>query len=123
MNTENIFLDVERWTQYAHPAKELEHLQGKATPEEIKSYFIHKSINASMLKRISHRQIEKMEENVKNTKTKLVFKDKLRKLNPQKKNDPGSGLSSVKSSSKTNAWSEEEPEVSQYLNFEEQEAL
>ena len=52
-----------------------------------------------------------------------MFKDKLKKLHPQKKNDPGSALSSVKSSSKTNAWSEEEPEVSQYLNFEEQEAL
>lgn len=32
MNTENIFMDVERWTQYAHPTKELEQLQVKATP-------------------------------------------------------------------------------------------
>jgi hypothetical protein len=32
MNTENIFLDVERWAQYSHPTKELEHLKTKGTP-------------------------------------------------------------------------------------------
>ena len=74
MNTENIFLDVERWTQYSHPTKELEHLQHKGSPQDIKTYFIHKSINASTLKRISHRQMEKMEENIKNIKIKHIFK-------------------------------------------------
>ena len=118
MNTENIFLDVERWSQYSHPTKELEHLQRKGTPEEIKSYFIHKSINASMLDRISHRQIEKMEENVRNNKVKLIYKEKSRKLNLQRKHDSKGAATSAKSSSKTNSWSEEDPEVSQYLNFE-----
>ena len=105
MHTENIFLDVDRWAQYSHPTKELEHLQHKATPEEIKTYFIHKSINASTLKRISHRQIEKMEENLKSTKIKLIFKEKLKKCHHNRKHDSGSALSSVKSSSKTNSWS------------------
>jgi len=105
MNTENIFLDVDRWTQYSHPAKELEHLQHKATPDEIKSYFIHKAINASMLKRISHRQVEKMEENIKSHKIKLIFKEKLKKCHTHRKSDAGSALSSAKSSSKTNSWS------------------
>ncbi len=60
MNTENIFLDVERWSQYSHSTKELEHLQLKGTPEQIKNYFLHKAINGSMLKRISNRQLEKI---------------------------------------------------------------
>jgi hypothetical protein len=29
MNTENIFIEVERWTQYVHPIKELESLQAR----------------------------------------------------------------------------------------------
>ena len=54
-------------------------------------------------------------------KLKLIFKDKHRKLNIPRKTDPTGPDIEAKSSSKTSSWSEEEQEVSQYLNFEEQE--
>ena len=74
MNTENIFLDVERWSQYSHPTKELEQLQGRSSPEQIKNYFIHKTLNASILRRISNRQVEKIEDHLLTPKIKLILK-------------------------------------------------
>ena len=89
MNPENIFLDVDRWTHHSHSSKELEALKNKASPDQIKNYFLHKSVNGSILKRISSRQMDKMEENLRSLKIKMIFKDKNRKLNIHKKTEPG----------------------------------
>lgn len=60
MNTENIFLDVDRWTQYSHPTKDLQNLQLKASPQQIKNYFLHKPASPPILRRISNRQLDKI---------------------------------------------------------------
>ena len=121
MNTENIFFDVQRWTQYSHPLKDLEHLQSKGTPDHIKNYFLHKTINGSILRKISSRQVEKIQQNIKSVKVKMILKEKSKKFSLNKKLENGNAAASAKTSIKTNNWSEEEPEVSQYLNFQEQE--
>ena len=65
--------------------------------------------------------MEKMEENIKNQKIKMIYKEKARRFHVHRKYESGNSVASAKSSSKTNSWSEEDQQVSQYLNFEEQE--
>lgn len=80
MSTENIFLDVERWSQYSHPTKDLQHLQLKGTPEQIKNYFLHKAPHRSMLRRATSRQMEKIEDSLRSPKIKMIFKEKAKRL-------------------------------------------
>jgi hypothetical protein len=61
--------------------------------------------------------MEKIEENIKHPKLKMILKEKTRKFNLQRRPEYENGASSLKSSSKTNTCSEEDQEVSQYLNF------
>lgn len=61
--------------------------------------------------------MEKVEDSVQHPKLKLILKEKTRKFNLQRRPESDNRLSSLKSSSKTNTWSEEDQEVSQYLNF------
>ncbi len=75
-----------------------------------------------MLRRISNRQMEKIEDHLPTPKIKLILKEKGRKFHPVRRHSEGSAASSAKSSSKTNTWSEEDQEVSQYLTFEDHEA-
>ena len=51
----------------------------------------------------------------------MILKEKSKKFSLNKKLENGNAAASAKTSIKTNNWSEEEPEVSQYLNFQEQE--
>ncbi|MCB0369020.1 MAG: hypothetical protein KDD45_06085, partial [Bdellovibrionales bacterium] len=80
----------------------------KATKLEIKNYFIHKKINANMLHKISKKKKKKMEENIKNQKIKMIYKEKARRFHVHRKYESGNSVASAKSSSKTNSWSEED---------------
>lgn len=120
MNTENIFLDAERWSQYSHPTKELEELQRETNPEQIKAYFSHKTFNASMLGRISNRQMEKIESHIHTPKIKFILKKKSLKLYPVRRplgDTTGESTSSSKTSSKEIICKDEDHEVFQYLTF------
>ena len=70
-----------------------------------------------MLKRLTHRQLDKVEDSIKHQKLKLILKEKARKFNLRHRPECDKAASSAKSSNKTNSWSEEDQEVSQYLNF------
>ena len=70
-----------------------------------------------MLRRLSHRQMDKVEDSIKHQKLKLILKEKARKFNLRRRPETDNAAPSAKSSSKTNSWSEEDQEVSQYLNF------
>lgn len=61
--------------------------------------------------------MEKVEDSIKHPKLKLILKEKARKFNLPRKPECEKLAHSAKSSSKTNICSEEDQEVSQYLNF------
>ena len=95
---------------------------GKRQPRTDQKLLPSQNTQRPMLRRISNRQMEKIEDHLPTPKIKLILKEKGRKFHPVRRHSEGSAASSAKSSSKTNTWSEEDQEVSQYLTFEDHEA-
>lgn len=98
-------------------------MRASSSARSIQRYFINKRITPNRLAQISAAQHHKVQSVISHPKLKQIYKDKARKCKRLTPPHDSSQEIEAKSSSRTLDSPEDEEEVSQYLNFWEQEVI
>jgi hypothetical protein len=102
MASENIFIELEKWNHYSHPAAALRDLKQQGHSSSIRLYFTQKNLNASLVRQLSNSQLNKAEGLLKSPKIKAIFKEKARRELRRKGQAQSKLELEVKLSSRTN---------------------